>query len=88
MYAHLQSKFGKVTLHEFGKHNYLEMTCDFSVIGRVTVTIVGYETGMTFDWFAIDFASDLIPARDKCASTPATNIIFEKGDSPMLSDSV
>ena len=77
LYAHLQSKFGKVTLHEGDKHNYLGMTFDFSVIGRVTVTMLGYETDLTSDWFAIDFASELIPARDKFASTPATNTIFE-----------
>jgi hypothetical protein len=86
LYAHLQSKFGKVILHEGIKHNYLGMTFDFSEAGRVTITMLGYETDLVSDWFAIDFDSDLVPARDKFTSTPATNAIFEKGDSPILSD--
>ena len=85
LYSYLESKFGKVTLHEGVKHNYLGMTFDFSSVGKVSITMLGYETDLVADWFSIDFSSELIPARDKPASTPASNLIFVKGDSPELS---
>jgi hypothetical protein len=85
LYAFLESKFGKVTLHEGVKHNYLGMTFDFTVAGRVTITMLGYETDLTRDWFNIEFDPKMVLGRGKFASTPSINNIFEKGDSPQLS---
>ena len=86
LYSYLESKFGKVSLHEGIKHNYLGMTFDFSSIGRVTVTMLGYETDLVNDWFGLEFDSHLLPDREAFASTPATNFIFDKGTGAMLSD--
>jgi hypothetical protein len=86
LYKHLESRFGKVTLHEGVKHNYLGMTFDFSIIGQVTITMLGYETDLISDWFGIHFDDKIVPARDKFASDPASMSIFEKGDSPLLCD--
>ena len=86
LYKHLESRFGKVTLHEGVKHNYLGMTFDFSVIGQVSITMLGYETDLVSDWFGLNFDEKMVPARDKFASDPASPSIFEKGDSPALCD--
>ena len=86
LYAYLESKFGKVTLHEGVKHNYLGMTFDFSSVGQVSVTMLGYETDLVNDWFGVEFSSDLLPGREAFASTPATNFVFDKGTGAMLSD--
>jgi hypothetical protein len=86
LHKHLESRFDKVTLHEGVKHNYLGMTFDFSVIGQVSITMLGYEADLVSDWFGIDFDEKMVSARDKFASDPASPSIFEKGDSPALCD--
>ena len=86
LYKHLESRFGKVTLHEGVRHNYLGMTFDFSVVGQVSITMLGYETDLLSDWFSINFDEKMVPARDKFASDPALSSIFDKGDSPALCD--
>ena len=86
LYAYLESKFGKVTLHEGVKHNYLGMTFDFSTAGRVTISMLGYENDLVRDWFEIPFDQNVLLGREKFASTPAINNIFDKGESPLLND--
>jgi hypothetical protein len=86
LYAYLESKFGKVTLHEGVKQNYLGMTFDFTVEGRVTITMLGYETDLIRDWFEIPLDPNVVLGREKFASTPAINNIFDKGDSARLND--
>ena len=42
LHFYLQEKFGKVTLNEGLRQNYLGMTFDYSVKGKVSVTMSGY----------------------------------------------
>ena len=81
LHANLEAKFGKVTLHEGSKHNYLGMTFEYGN-GEVCVTMSGYEQSLVNDW--IDINIDLLTNRDATAATPAANSIFEKGDSKLL----
>ncbi len=75
-------------LHEGLKHNYLGMTFDFTVVGRVTITMLEYETDLVRDWFEIEFDQwfdQRFLGRDKFASTPTIiTIYFDKGDSARL----
>ena len=83
MHAKLEAKFGKVTLHEGIKHNYLGMTFDFTVKGKVCISMLGYEQDLVRDWGDLDL--DLLSGgRKASAATPASNNIFDKGDSEMI----
>ena len=86
LHTYLQEKFGKVTLNEGLRQNYLGVTFDYSVKGKVSVTMSGYESDLVNDWKEIKI--DCLSARDfnAPAATPAANNIFDKGDSEMLED--
>ena len=86
LHANLQAKFGKVTLHEGVKHNYLGMTFDYSDRGKVHITMLGYEQDLVKDWSEIELK--MLSGRDSSAATPASNNIFDKGDSEMLDDKI
>jgi len=83
LHAKLEEKFGKVTLHEGIKHNYLGMTFDFAEKGKVSISMLGYEQDLVRDWEELDL-DVLSGGRKASAATPASNSIFEKGDSDML----
>ena len=61
-------------------------TFDFTVEGRVTITMLGYETDLTKDWFEIKFDPKVVLGRDKFALTPAINNIFDKDDIARLDE--
>ena len=61
LFAYLEKKFGTVAFHEGVKHNYLGMTFDFSILGQVYISMVGYEADLVKDWFAVDIDSQLLP---------------------------
>jgi hypothetical protein len=81
LHAALEAKFGKVTLHEGNKHNYLGMTFEYSN-GEVHISMSGYEQSLVKDWNDINM--HLLTNRIATAATPAANTIFEKGDSELL----
>jgi hypothetical protein len=83
LHAKLEATFGKVTLHEGIKHNYLGMTFDFSVKGKVDITMLGYEQDLVRDWQELDL-DVLSGGRKASAATPAPNSIFNKGNSDLL----
>jgi hypothetical protein len=71
----LKRKFGEVSLKQGLRHNYLGMTFDYSVPGKVSISMLGYERDMVDEW-------DTVGAK---ANTPAQNDVFEKGESENLS---
>jgi len=73
--ADLTDKYKDLSINRGKVHSYLGMTFDFSVAGRVSITMLGYIK----EFLAI---CGVIGT----ARTPATENLFSIGDSPLLSD--
>ena len=81
VYTALVKKFGNVALNRGPVVNYLGMTFDYRVSGRVRITMLGYEQDLVKDWKE---ATKDFKITSGGAVSPATNAIFEKGSGEML----
>ena len=86
LHAALVATFGKVTLHEGLRHNYLGMVFNYSKAGEVSVTMEGFEKELIKDWNAVLDEVKESPRRNSSAASPAANNIFEKGEGELLDE--